>query len=515
MKILKYLILCLFVFSLCHAEDNCATLTRSAGVTKYDNKLKTLLNSSAKCVFIPGGTWEFDSPINIPANKYIKGTYNNIHTVSATDTLYNTTIACRHLPTGDSANFDHSCIIMGKNSGVKGLNLIWPDQKAHMKATYHAEPVPYPWGITCIGAGGSCTVENVTLSNAYNGIYIFNSNNNYIHNVNMSAYKRGIIFDMSDDIGTVANMNIHDMLLWWYYGWEMGGTVWNNEIPYLEDYWQYNNLTGVELKNVKKASLIQGVFIYKAQYGFIFDFTDDGAGLQSNVYNSGCDLCNYSVKIKQIGTNKLLHYFNSQAFGKVEIDAAANGNAYFENTQMQYYVGVSEPNGNKNHITNLSQNLLLNLINCDITTSGLSGKPFNASVIYTNGPVILRNVNMISPYVYTEGYDAPYGLQWLADYIMDNYRTISNNAKHITVGSGYALVYYLTGHILGYDYFRPNYMNSMLPEIGIGFVKPMGQWTSDNVRYVCKEHAPIESVCYMIDDDPNYRYRPRYTNDEL
>ena len=517
MKLLKYLIIFCFIFSLCHAADNCATLTRSASIVKYDNKLKTLLKSLSPCVYIPGGTWEFDNPITIPDGKYILGNYTNIHTVSANDTVYGTTIACRHSIGLDSINFDHSCIIMGKNSGVKGLNLIWPEQKAHMKATAHATPVQYPWGITCIGGGGSCTIENVTLSNSYNGIYIYNANNNYIHNVNMSAYKRGIIFDGGTDIGTVNNMNIHDMLHWWYYGWAMGGDTWNNEIPYLENYWLYNNLTGVEVKNVTRAGLLQGIFVYKAKYGFLFDQLNDnqsGQLIQSNVYNSGCDLCNYSVKIKQIGTNKLLHYFNSQAFGKVEIDADAYGNAYFENSQMQYYVGESEPNGNKNHINHLSQNLSLNLVNCDITTSGLSGKRFNASVIYANGPTILRNVNMISPYVYTDGYDAPFGLQWLADYILEEYGTISENAKHITVASGYATVYYVTGHILGYNSFRAKYVNSVVPEIGFGFVKPMGQWTSDNIRYVCNEHLP-DAACYLVDDDPNYRYRPRYTVDEL
>ena len=50
--------------------------------------------------------------------------------------------------------------------------------------------------------------------------------------------------------------------------------------------------------------------------------------------------------------------------------------------------------------------------------------------------------------------------------------------------------------------------------IGFGFVKPMGQWTSDNIRYVCNKHLP-DAACYLVDDDPNYRYRPRYTVDEL
>ena len=121
---------------------------------------------------------------------------------------------------------------------------------------------------------------------------------------------------------------------------------------------------------------------------------------------------------------------------------------------------------------------------------------------------------MISPYVYTDGYDAPFGLQWLADYILEEYGTISENAKHITVASGYATVYYVTGHILGYNSFRAKYANSVVPEIGFGFVKPMGQWTSDNIRYVCNEHLP-DAACYLVDDDPNYRYRPRYTVDEL
>ena len=120
MKLLKYLIIFCFIFSLCHAADNCATLTRSASIIKYDNKLKTLLKSSSPCVYIPGGTWEFDNPITVPDGKYILGNYTNIHTVSANDTVYGTTIACRHSIGLDSINFDHSCIIMGKNSGVKG-----------------------------------------------------------------------------------------------------------------------------------------------------------------------------------------------------------------------------------------------------------------------------------------------------------------------------------------------------------------------------------------------------------
>jgi hypothetical protein len=56
MKLLKYLIIFCFIFSLCHAADNCATLTRTAGIVKYDNKRKTLLKSSSPCVYIPGGT---------------------------------------------------------------------------------------------------------------------------------------------------------------------------------------------------------------------------------------------------------------------------------------------------------------------------------------------------------------------------------------------------------------------------------------------------------------------------
>ncbi len=88
------------------------------------------------------------------------------------------------------------------SSAVRGITICYPEQRL-------SELQPYPWAIH--GQGMHCTVENVTLVNAWQGIAMGPESNelHVIRNVFGCVLRRGVFIDSVTDIGRIENVHFN------------------------------------------------------------------------------------------------------------------------------------------------------------------------------------------------------------------------------------------------------------------------------------------------------------------
>lgn len=524
----KYLILIIVLLcsNIYAAPSNCVALSAPsvAGSTSDTQLLYAFMLAKMQkksCVYLPRGTWSFINPINVPDGIKLIGNNDDIHNSTDFNFKYGTSINCMHGTGLDSIHIDHACITVGNAGGVDGINMAWPNQNNDIKK----EPIRYPFGIVCVG---QCFITNVTMANAVNGLML-NGDNNIIKNFNAAAYKRGIVINSPGNFGSIYNGNIHDQFLWNYYQIPIASIEdpqkINPDIDYFENLYLHRNLVGIQINNSTEG-VINGFFIYKALEGFkINAFANGIAGKNNNpisLVNSGCDLCNYSLRVVSQKPNNIFQFNNGQLFGKIKIDDQNQGIIQIYNTQATYAVTEFET-GTIPHIAVYSPATTLYISNGDITTGGymVDSKviKFSSGIILTAGQVVLRNVNFITGQLYAEGYKTEIpGVKTLVDLINERYVTFAKDFRHVVTNGPYAGVTYINGYLEGYDDFRPiQYIDGhvytdgkYITNIGVINVKPRGQWTSNKIEKFCEDKmGAFEFLCPEALNDPDWRYKPK------
>lgn len=537
MKILfKVLTILLCAITLTFASnDQCVALKRSTNPNATsDTQLAYAFNLAKSqkkpCVFLPAGEWNFKSMINVPAGITLVGNYDNIHNSTANNIKHGTTINCRVGLGLDSAHTAYGCILLGQNTGLNGLNVVWPEQRARNKE-YAIQPNTYPFGVIC---NGTCKIEHVTIANAYNGLML-NGDNNKINNLNIGAYKRAIVINSTGNFGELYSGNIHDMFITSYNNWSIADdTDWTKLNPYidkLENEYLYYNMVGIQINN-STGGTINGFFVFKSLNGYRINTnpTREASTVNTPIYivNSGCDLCNYSMNVESQKPYSELHFDNGQLFGKINVASDHNGTIMIYNTPMHYYVTKFEK-GNIPHIMLGSPNTKFYATNSDITTAGCILQnvhiPFSSTVIWTAGQVILRNVNIINPHLYTEGWKSSVWLvEKFAEWLTEEYMSVTEDMKHLLTHGDKANIMYINGYILGYDALRPiQYINgkaytdgSKITNISVINVHPRGQWTSSHVEEACETYmGSLGFLCPSDLNDPEYRYKPKIDEEML
>ncbi len=149
---------------------------------------------------------------------------------------------------------------MGSGSTVKGVTVYYPDQTP-------TDVRPYPW--TFVLTGIDNTVENVTLINSYNGLYVGPEGNvrHRIRSVYGCVLRRGIFVDRCSDIGRIENVQFH--CHWW--SQETTGGAWN---PVYEYMWR--NLEAFIFGRTDW-EYVTNTFVFPANIGYRFIATEHGA----------------------------------------------------------------------------------------------------------------------------------------------------------------------------------------------------------------------------------------------
>jgi len=143
-------------------------------------------------VFAPRGIYRFDRPLVIPTGVTLRGEWNR------PDPEVRGTILAVYC--GRGHNGDHPFITMDFCSGLKHLNIWYPEQDPDAITAY-------PPTIRQKG-GNNATVMKVTLVNSYIGFQLGPENNelHYFKDVYATALKIGMQVDFTTDIGRFENL---------------------------------------------------------------------------------------------------------------------------------------------------------------------------------------------------------------------------------------------------------------------------------------------------------------------
>lgn len=191
-------------------------------------------------------------------------------------------------------------IEMEASSLLRGVTLLWPDQK-------WSDIQPYPWAIH--GNGHHVTVENVTLMNAYQGIWIGSPGSlHLIRNVFGCVLRRGIFVDETYDIGRIENVhwNPHYWLASGHPSGNEGVPAGNASKPGEKPALPENHLRVRQFLTDNLDGFIFGrsdweyvlnTFVWGAKHGYHFIKTAKGA-CNGQFSGIGADYCRSCVQIE-------------------------------------------------------------------------------------------------------------------------------------------------------------------------------------------------------------------------
>ena len=169
------------------------------GVADDTAPLQAALDAAGRAggtVALPPGRYRVTGSLRVPTGVSLSGSWDAPHH-GAWDK--GTTL----LVTGGRGREDGPATIeLAESSAVRGVTLLWPEQKWDAIT-------PYPWAVH--GQGMHNTVENVTFVNAYQGIKIGVpwSELHLIRNVFGCVLRRGIFIDTTSDIGRIENVHFN------------------------------------------------------------------------------------------------------------------------------------------------------------------------------------------------------------------------------------------------------------------------------------------------------------------
>ncbi|MCF7709434.1 MAG: hypothetical protein K9N52_11095 [Verrucomicrobia bacterium] len=145
---------------------------------------------------LTAGAYTIKGSLTVPTGVTLAGTWETPHH----GVLSKGTVIHAY---GGRGNEDGPALIkLTQSSAVKGVTILYPEQEL-------ADLQPYPWAIH--GSGMHCTVENVTLVNAWQGISMGPEWNelHLIRNVFGCVLRRGVKIDGCTDIGRIENVHFN------------------------------------------------------------------------------------------------------------------------------------------------------------------------------------------------------------------------------------------------------------------------------------------------------------------
>lgn len=254
-----------------------ALILLSSWTPLQDDDIQKLLDEASKTggvVKLEPRTYTIKTSLRIPTGVALVGSWEMPH---HSEIARGTTLLAAF---GRGTEEGPALIELSRSSAVRGVTILYPDQKA-------SDIRPYPWAIH--GADMHCTVENVTLVNAYNGISMGPQWNelHVIRNVFGCVLRRGISIDHTTDIGRIENVHFNP------HYWARSGHE-----GYRQEDW--NALLEYTKKNLEAFTFgktdwqyCTNTFVFGARVGYKFIKTSNGAcnGQFSGIGADGGDTC--------------------------------------------------------------------------------------------------------------------------------------------------------------------------------------------------------------------------------
>ncbi len=240
----------------------------------FANALKAAAERGVSEVAAPPGLYRIGGALEIPHGISLSGSWKSPHHAQTVGPTTGTVI----LAVGGRGREDGPPLfLLNANAALRGLTIFYPEQSMR-------EVVPYPWTIQ--GRGMHCTIENLTLVNAYQAVD-FGTHHNELHvvrNVFGLALRRGIWVDNCTDIGRIENVHFNPH--YWARSPWIGrgrGPDWNTLMNYLvangeafifgRSDWEY----------------VLNTFCYGYRVGYKFIPGRSGIGTNGNFLGIGAD----------------------------------------------------------------------------------------------------------------------------------------------------------------------------------------------------------------------------------
>ena len=149
-------------------------------------------------VAVPAGRYLLKGHLVLPANTTLQGVFRSPPaTVMKSGTVL--------LPLEGRGNADGPPFLSSHgtfNAGIRGLGIYYPEQDDGS-----VDPAPYPWTIE--SSGNDFSVQDVALTNTYQGINLAGSARHYVARVYGQPLLTGIYVDQCYDVGRIENIHFY------------------------------------------------------------------------------------------------------------------------------------------------------------------------------------------------------------------------------------------------------------------------------------------------------------------
>jgi hypothetical protein len=288
------------VISLQHLPAQSTEPLPSDGKNDATVAIQSRLSSLAAAggtLVLPAGQYLITGTLRIPKGVALQGSWSAPHhgDVWQKGTTF--------LITGGKGQENaRAAIEMEASTSLQGVTLIWPEQRWN-------DIQPYPWAIH--GLGQHVTVENVTLMNAYQGIWVGSPGHlHLIRNIFGCVLRKGLFVDDCGDIGRIENVHFNP------HYWLASGHPSSNlgVLPAMPPLPGKKPEQPANIQNVRKfmSENLEGFifgrtdweyvfnsFVLGAKYGYHFIKTAKG-GCSGQFQGIGADNCRSCVQIDYI-----------------------------------------------------------------------------------------------------------------------------------------------------------------------------------------------------------------------
>lgn len=247
---------------------------QTAAIQKYLDDVAAQGGGAAR---LPAGQFTIRGSLTVPTGVTLIGAWEQPHHGILTKGTVLMAYAGRGQENGPAV------VELTESSGVKGITICYPEQTI-------SDVQPYPWAIH--GKGMHCTVEDVTLVNAYQGVAMGPEHNelHVIRNVFGCVLRRGVYIDNTTDIGRIENVHFNPHY-WARSGHEGAkGDATMNVAGYMQQ-----NLEAFIFGRTDWQS-VRDCFVFGARIGYYFIAGKNGA-CNGQLSGIGADACQYCVYV--------------------------------------------------------------------------------------------------------------------------------------------------------------------------------------------------------------------------
>lgn len=204
-------------------------------------------------------------------------------------------------------NLNAPAIKIEMSAGIKGFSFYWPQQSKNSLT-----PIKYGWAITTSNESSGADniqIEDIMLTNCYNGINVDNGGQLNIRNIFGQAFNIGIRADKLYDVSRFENIHFWDF--------------WANEGTNAKKYIQKNG----EALLIGRVDGLQATNIFAYGHKSVLHFTDLGNGSAwAQLNNITADVCDIPIQIDKVNILQL-NNVNGTVYDK------KTGNSFIETSE--------------------------------------------------------------------------------------------------------------------------------------------------------------------------------------